>query len=229
MGEGRGLSRAARASIGALGAGFFLVATALLLQRRDAVIAAPSVPTSSIVVLLAGAADANDRLDALHVLCTDRAQALPVLVGDDDELDDDTGRAWGPVLVDRIAAANRACLAPVLVPGRVRTTAEELDALDAFLGAHDDLASAETAIVFVTSPFHRARVALGAASRPHIAAHTQHFLWMRTRRRDYSPLVVGPELLRIARDGLGLSDVLGRRTLDRLRSLTPWPRPSGTR
>lgn len=229
MGEARGLSRAARASIGALGAGFFLLAAAALLQRRDAVIDASAVRNSSLVVLLAGAADANDRLEALHALCTDRSQPLPVLVGDDDELDDDTGRAWGPVLVDRISEANGACLAPVLVPGRVRTTAEELDALDAFLGTHEDLASAEATIVFVTSPFHRARVALGAASRPHIAARTRQFLWMHTRRRDYSPLVVGPELLRIVRDGLGLSDLLGRRTLDRLRALTPWPRPSGAR
>ena len=228
MGEGRGLSRAAWATIGVLGLGFFLLGAAPLLQRRDAVIEASVVPDASIVVLLAGAADATERLEALHALCIDRSRPLPVLVGDDDELDDDSGRAWGPVLVDRIAMANPKCLEPTLVPGRVRTTAEELDALDAFLGAERDLA-ANAPLVFVTSPFHRARVALGAASRPHIAKHTHRFLAMRARRRDYSPVVVGPELLRIVRDGLGLSDLLGRRTLDELRSHTPWPRPSGAR
>lgn len=205
---------------------------AIGLQRRSATLAAAEVRAGSVVVLLAGAADAPRRLAALHALCIEQGGVHPdaprtVLVGDDDERDDDSGRAWGPVLVDRVREASANCLVPRLVPGRVRTTGEELDALARFLEANADLA--ERPLVFVTSPYHRARVEAGAQARPALAARDRHFLAMPLAFDDVAPHTVLFETARLVRDALGLSDVLGRRTVDAIRERTPWARPRGAR
>jgi hypothetical protein len=209
-----------------------LVFASPLLQRRSATVAATEVREGSVIVLLAGAADAPRRLAALHALCMDaahrgRAATLPVLVGDDDELDDESGRAWGPVLVDRIREANPGCLEPRLVPGRVRTTREELDALARVLDGEAELG--QRPLVFVTSPYHRARVDAGARSRPSLASRERHFLEVPLAFDDVAPHTVLAEAARLTRDSLGLSDLFGRRTLDALRERTPWARPHGRR
>ncbi len=217
----------------AAGAALSLVLCAPLLQQRSAQMAPADVTAGSVVVLFAGAADAPRRLDALHALCTDparprRTAPLTVLVGDDDELDDATGRAWGPLLVDRVREANGPdCLAPRLVHARVRTTQEELDALDSAL-ALEGTPPLRT-VVFVTSPYHRARVELGARSRPTLARLDRRFLEVPIACDDVAPHTVLFEGLRIARDALGLSDLLGRRSLDAIRARTSWARPIGRR
>jgi hypothetical protein len=209
-----------------------LVFCSPLLQRRGATVAAAEVREGSVLVLLAGAADAPRRLAALHALCTETARTpgtrgIPVLVGDDDELDDDSGRAWGPVLVDRIRVADAGCLEPRLVPGRVRTTGEELDALARVLDGDAGLDGRP--LVFVTSPYHRARVDAGAGSRPPLASRDRRFLEVPLTCDDVAPHTVLFEGARLARDALGLSELLGRRTVDALRERTPWARPHGRR
>jgi hypothetical protein len=46
---------------------------------------------------------------------------------------------------------------------------------------------------------------------------------------DVAPHTILFETARLVRDALGLSDVLGRRTLDAIRERTPWARPQGRR
>ncbi len=207
--------------------GVFLVVASPALQRRGATLTPAGVPEGTTVVLLAGAADADRRLEALEGLCKNRRERLTVLVGDDDEVEDVSGRAWGPLLVDRVTQRGGACLRAVLVAGRVRTTTEELAALDRFLLVNPYLAT--RTMLFVTSPYHRARVDLAAGRLPTLAPLDRRFLQVGARTMDYAPTTTGAEILRIARDALGLSEIFGRRAIDELREDSPWPRPHGAR
>lgn len=204
----------------------FLVLSSTLLQRRRATLLPSGVPERTTVVLFAGAADAERRLEALDALCKRRRDPLTVLVGDDDEVEDESGRAWGPLLVDRVSRRG-GCLHAVLVAGRVRSTTEELDALDRFLSVNPHLATSP--MVFVTSPYHRARVDFAASRLPILGPLDRRFLEVNARPMDYAPTTTAAELLRILRDALGLSSLFGRRTLDNLREESPWPRPHGSR
>jgi hypothetical protein len=206
--------------------GVLLVIASPTLQQRSATVTPAGVPEGTTVVLLAGAADADRRLDALEALCKNRHDRLTVLVGDDDEVDDATGRAWGPLLVDRVMKRG-GCFRALLVEGRVRTTTEELGALDRFLSVNPYLAT--RTVLFVTSPYHRARVDLAAGRLPMLGPLDRRFLDVHARTMDYAPTTTGAEFLRIVRDALGLSDLFGRRTIDDLREDSPWPRPHGSR
>ena len=188
---------------------------------------ADRLPENAVIVLLAGAAEADRRTRALGAVCILRSKAMTLLVGDDDEVEDVSGRAWGPLLVDRIATRYPGCFLPRLVTGRVRTTQEELEALDDFVSQNAELHGLP--LVFVTSPFHRARVALGASKQPMLQAAQARFLFVPESTSDYAPITVAGELARLLRDTLGLGDLLGRRTIDNLRERTPWARPKGAR
>lgn len=227
MGDHRGISRRARWAILVLSVGFCLLTAAPCLQARSAVVHADRLPENAVLVLLAGAAEADRRTRALGAVCTLRSKAMTLLVGDDDEVEDVSGRAWGPLLVDRISTRYPGCFLPRLVTGRVRTTQEELEALDDFLSQNAELQGLP--IVFVTSPFHRARVALGASKQPMLQATQSRFLFVPESANDYAPLMVAGELARVIRDTLGLGDLFGRRTIDNLRERTPWARPKGAR
>ena len=205
----------------------FLVVSSPALQRRGAVLTPSGVPEGTTVVLLAGAADAERRIEALAALCKHRRERLTVLVGDDDEVEDESGRAWGPLLVDRVTQRGGSCLHAVLVEGRVRSTTEEIAALERFLEVNPYLVT--PTMLFVTSPYHRARVDLAASRLPLLASLDRRFLDVNTRAIDYAPTTSCAALLRIARDAFGLSDLFGRRALDSLREESPWPRPHGAR
>ena len=227
MGRKVVVSRAVRWAMAAILCVILLGVSARWLQAPGREVQPPRVPRDAVLVLFAGAADADRRMEALRVLCMNSRDPRTLLVGDDDEVEDETGRAWGPLLTSQLRERFGDCFLPVLVAGRVRTTQEELRALDTYVGRHDELRG--QTLVFVTSPYHRRRVLVGLQETTFVKRADPVFLSMAPALSDFSPMTVLGELARIGRNRLGLGDVLGRRTLDNLREKTPFPRPHGTR
>ena len=72
-------------------------------------------------------------------------------------------------------------------------------------------------------------VELAFARHPGLARHAHRFLFVAGTLSDRAPHTTVAEGLRLLRDALGLSELFGRRSLDRLREYTPWQRPTGVR